>query len=91
MIVIGGGDSSQNNNVEGAEVTGKFNCPGVGIHPAPSCDHFYMCSKVGIGGASLHSCGAGLHFDASIKACNWPVQAKCTHSLAAAKFYTENM
>ena len=91
VIVIGGGDATPVHNGEDLENTGQFNCPSVGIHPAPQCDSFYMCSKVGLGGASLQSCGAGLHFDASIKACNWPVQAKCTHSLVAAKFYTREM
>ena len=73
------------------ESTSQFNCPSVGIHPSPACDSFYLCSKVGLGGASLHACGAGLHFDANIKACNWPVMAKCSHSLAAAEYYTAGM
>ena len=73
------------------ETTNKFNCPSLGIHPAPTCDSFYVCTKVGMGGATLQSCGAGLHFDSRLQACNWPVEAKCTHSLAAAKFYTESM
>ena len=73
------------------ETTNQFSCPTLGIHPAPTCDSFYMCSRIGAGGASLQSCGAGLHFDVSLKACNWPVQAKCSHSLAAANFYTNEM
>ena len=91
VTVIGPGINDQENGEENIGTTNDFNCPTLGIHPAPTCDSFYMCSKVGIGGASLQTCGAGLHFDTSLKACNWPVHAKCSHSLAAARFYTGEM
>ena len=91
VVVIGGSENPQSVISGEMETTNKFNCPSLGIHPAPTCDSFYVCTRIGMGGATLQSCGAGLHFDSRLQACNWPVDAKCTHSLAAAKFYTEAM
>lgn len=91
VTIIGGSENVQSIADSASETTNQFNCPSLGIHPATTCDSFYVCTKVGIGGATLQSCGSGLHFDSRLLACNWPVEAKCTHSLAAAKFYTEEM
>ena len=91
VTIIGGGENAPSVVDGEMETTNQFNCPSLGIHPSPTCESFYVCTKVGVGGATLQSCGAGLHFDARLQACNWPVEAKCTHSLAAAKFYTEAM
>ena len=91
VTIIGGTGNVPSIADTESEATNQFNCPSLGIHPALTCDSFYVCTRVGIGGATLQSCGSGLHFDSRLQACNWPVEAKCTHSLAAAKFYTDAM
>ena len=85
--VIGGDEGDNEIDPE----TAQFDCPSVGNHPAPTCSAFYICSQIGVGGTILQSCGAGLHFDVSIGACNWPLAAKCAHSQTAAAFYTREV
>ena len=58
------------------------------MKPDPDdCNGYYVCVPDGTGNWILHhgDCPVGLHFDAKALFCNWPSQAHCQSTNAAAK------